>query len=75
MEREYSTYLFEYFHNDSYWNFRIKAASEEDALERLKRIPYARLLGTVQGSVPAGMGFIARLACWWKNLHLFEKKT
>jgi len=77
MEREYNTYLFEYFHEDSFWVIPISASSEDDAKARMQRLPYARLLGIARGKIPAtiGSGALVRLLCWWKNLHLFDKKT
>ena len=75
MEREYSTYLFEYFHNDSWWAITICASSEEDARARMKKLPLAKFLGTVQGKIPAQFGWLARLVCWWKNLALLKENT
>lgn len=46
-------YLFTYHHQGSDWSFDIPADSEADAIERLKKLPMARLEGTISMRIPA----------------------
>lgn len=64
----YSTYLFEYYHEGSWWAFTIPARSEDEALERVNKLPHATFLGSVAEEIPARFGWVARLLCWWRNL-------
>lgn len=64
---DFKTYLFEYDHDGSRWSFEIKATSVEDAEARVQRLPWARYVGELQGILPAPLGFVARLLCWWRN--------
>jgi hypothetical protein len=67
MNEKWKTYLFEYYHDGSWWSLEIPAASEQDALDRLKKLPLAKFLGTLEMKVPARLGLFARLLCWYHN--------
>ena len=67
---KYETYLFSYHHKGSEWTIEIKAASPEDAQERMNKMPLARYDGVLVMSIPAympGAGLFIRAWCWWKN--------
>ncbi len=76
MDKRYHRYLFSYYHNDAWWGLVIPAISEDDARNRLNKLPLARLDGTVEMEVPAvhGMGIFVRMACWWRNRAHRQKK-
>jgi len=67
MDQSFSKYLFEYYHDGAQWSIVIPASSEEDAMERIRKMPYARLLGTLDTETPVRSGFSTRLNCWWRN--------
>jgi hypothetical protein len=62
-----STYLCRYHHEDAIWSFEIKARSEQDARDRLAKIPNAEYLGVLQMKLPVEFGIFARLLCWLQN--------
>jgi hypothetical protein len=64
---ELRTYLFEYNHEGTTWGMELKARSEQDALERLSKLPYAKYCGVLQFKLPVELGIFARLLCWWQN--------
>ena len=74
INKEYGTYLFEYHHEGSWWAFTIPAASEQEAIERINKLPHAKLLGVVAMKIPAQLGFVARFLCWWRNLRARETR-
>jgi hypothetical protein len=76
MEERYHRYLFSYYHNNSWWSFVIPAPSEEDARERLNKLPLARLDGTLEMEIPAfpGVGLFVRFMCWRRNRAYQRKK-
>jgi hypothetical protein len=76
MEEPYHRYLFSYYRNNSWWSLVIPATSEEDARERLNKLPLARLNGTLGMEIPAlpGAGLFVRVACWWRNL-VWQRKN
>lgn len=47
----FQDYLFEYPHNGGTWSLKVKAASPEDARERLKSMAWARYRGEVAATV------------------------
>lgn len=69
MEEQYPRYLFSYYHNHAWWSLVIPATSEEDARERLNKLPLARLDGILEMEIPAlpGVGLLVRFLCWWRN--------
>jgi hypothetical protein len=69
VEQDFSKYLFEYYHEGSWWNLEVPARSEEDAKERIKLMHRARLLGTVETEFAAlsGARYFARFLCWCRN--------
>lgn len=67
-------FLFEYDWEGKTYGFDICARSEEEARDRLKRLPLARLLGPGERSqVPANaltrwaLPYWLTLVCWWRN--------
>ena len=62
-------FLFEYDWEGKTYGFDIPARSEEEALDRLKRLPLARFLGQGDGNpVPISKGgFMIPLVVWWRN--------
>lgn len=67
MDEKWNTYLFRYQHDEAIWSFEIKARSEQDARERLEKLPYAQYLGVLQMKLPVELGIFARLLCRWHN--------
>jgi hypothetical protein len=67
MNPGWQTFLFEYHHDGSQWTIEIPATSEEDAIERLNKLPLARYIGTLEMKVPVQLGLFARFFCWYRN--------
>jgi hypothetical protein len=67
MSEEWKTYLFEYRHDGATWTVEIPARSEEDAKERIAKLQYATLLGTVHLKLPMKLGIFARLVHRWQG--------
>ena len=67
---EWNTYLFTYpFEGDNY-SFLLPARSSDDALERVKKLPWATYEGTVTGEYnPVAFPFV-RL--WWAIKRYFR---
>lgn len=63
-------YLFEYDHDGATVRFLVRATSESDANERLRKMSFARYMGQGDGvAVPLSRGgFLAPLIVWWRNL-------
>jgi hypothetical protein len=64
-------YLFQYHHMGSWWVLEMYASDEDDARDRVNKLPHAQLLGERMGAIPAlggAGGILVRLICWWKNL-------
>jgi hypothetical protein len=58
---KFKTYLFSYrFQGDS-WCFEIKAASPEEAKERLSALVFAKYDGEVKAKIHVPTGFLPRL--------------
>lgn len=66
-EKSYQTYLFSYQHQGKQWCFDIVAESQEDALERLSKLPTATYDGIERFRIPAKLGWFAKLLCWFRN--------
>lgn len=64
---DWKTFLFEYYHDGSWWTLEIPATSQEDAMDRLKKLPLAKCLGTLEMKVPVELGIFARVFCWYRN--------
>jgi hypothetical protein len=81
VDKKCKPYLFEYYHDGSWWGIPIKAYSEADARERMNKMPHAKSLGETVAVIPASrttavpLGLMVRLVCWWRNLqlHYFPK--
>lgn len=65
---EYKTYLFEYFHEGSWWMVEISATSLDDAQARIRKLPLAKPVGELVAKIPAGLGWIARAMCWLRSM-------
>jgi hypothetical protein len=66
--KETKKFLCHYRHDDAQWSIIIDAYDFEDAEVRIKKLGYLILDGELMGIVPARLGFIAKLFCWFKNL-------
>ena len=77
LEPGYSNFIFEYYHDGAWWSFTIPARSEQDAVDRVKKLPLAKYLGTVEMEIPvnAGAGLLARIICWWRNRYLTRQSA
>ena len=64
---EFKTYLVSYHHEGAQWNLELPARSYEDARARLEKLPLARIDGELVMSIPASLGFIARLTAAFRN--------
>ena len=64
----WNTYMFDYYHDGSWWSIDICARSIEDARERLNKLPQAKLAGEVYLTLPVELGWLAKLIVWWRNL-------
>lgn len=64
----YERHLFEYRYEGSEWGIEIKAASAEEAEERLKALAWARYKGRVIATIPAGPEPLFRIAAFLKNI-------
>jgi len=67
-ERKFQTYLFEYEYDGSTWGFEMKASTPEDAEARVQKLPWARYVGELKATFPIGLGWIAKLICYFQNL-------
>lgn len=66
---QYRKYLVEYNHDDAQWLITLYATSLEDAGERLRKIYYGKVLGTVEAEIPALTGgWLPGVVCWLRNL-------
>ena len=70
MADEHRTYLVDYGHRGKLWCMEVSAASEKDAMSRIRAAAAnGRVAGTLEMKIPAGLGagLLTRLICWWKN--------
>ena len=70
MEEPFNTYLFEYEFDGEMWGFEIKAASEDEAVRRVRALStQALILGERKCVIcaPRGFSFIARAVCAIRN--------
>ena len=69
LQQGYNKFLFEYYHDGAWWSFTLPARSEQEAIERIKKMPHAKLLGVVDAEIPANAasGLFARAYCVWRN--------
>ncbi len=65
---DYRTYLFNYNHAGASWGLEIKAASPEDAKQRLARLSFASYQGEVVAKVPAFAATPARAFVALRNI-------
>jgi hypothetical protein len=65
---KFQVYLFEYFHEGSWWSVKIPATSMDDAQARIDKMPLAKPVGELVAEVPARVGLLARVACSVRNL-------
>jgi hypothetical protein len=67
LKSEFKTYLFKYFHDGKWWMVEIPATSQDDAQERINKLPLAQPLGECFAKIPARIGWMAKLACVVRN--------
>lgn len=68
LDKGWNSYLFEYYHDGSWWCFEIPARSEQEARERVNKLPNAKHLGIIEAKLPGHLGLFAKLICWARNL-------
>jgi hypothetical protein len=68
MGSRFKTYLFEYFHEGSWWVLEISAPTMDDAQARINKLPHAKPVGEMVAKIPARLGLIARGICWFRYL-------
>lgn len=64
---EEETYLCEYFYGGSRWSIDITANSYEEAEAKLRSLSRGKVIGVVKASIPAHLGWIAKLIVAVKN--------
>ncbi len=70
MNNLYKTYLFSYEHAGASWVLEIKAADPDDAMQRIRRIPYAKYDGELMMKIETPSFISALLA---KILHFIGR--
>lgn len=69
VDRETKTFSFSYYHDGSWWTFRIKAYDRDDATERINKLPLAQYDGEIVAKIPAFVpSWTIRVATWFQNL-------
>jgi len=63
----FKTYLISYHHEGAQWNLELPARSYKDARARLQKLPSAWIDGELVMSVPASLGFLARVVAVLRN--------
>jgi hypothetical protein len=61
-------FLFSYRYQGDEYSFDIPAETQKEAEFRLKQMQTAKYDGEVMATVPAELGWLAKLVVWWKNL-------
>ena len=61
-------FLCSYHHDGADWSMTIDAYDWEDASERCKKLGWLRLEGEFVASVPARVGWLAKIGCWIGNV-------
>jgi len=61
------THLFTYRYGNAEWEIEIPASSEQEARERLARIPYATYDGVLIAKIPAALGVFGKAAVYLRN--------
>lgn len=64
---ESKTFLISYHHQGAEWVLELKAHSAEDARERLKVLPLARIDGELVAKIPVSLGPLAAVATFLRN--------
>lgn len=64
---QFKVYLFEYFHEGSWWTVKVPATSMDDAQARMNKMPLAKPVGELFAEIPARLGFAARASCVIRN--------
>jgi hypothetical protein len=67
MENDFRTYLFRYSHAGANWGLEIKAASPEDAEQRIRRLAFATYQGEIIAKVPVIASTPARVVVTARN--------
>uniref|UniRef100_A0A832H5H6 Uncharacterized protein n=1 Tax=Oscillatoriales cyanobacterium SpSt-402 TaxID=2282168 RepID=A0A832H5H6_9CYAN len=68
MQGSFKTFICEYRFNNPRWGFEIKAASLEEAEQRLRSLSQGRVLGELKAVIPYQLGWLAKLWFWVGNL-------
>lgn len=68
MEEDFKTFTCEYRFNGERWGFEIKAASLEEAEQRLRSLSQGQVLGELKAVIPHQLGWFAKLWVWAANL-------
>lgn len=63
-----ATYVGTYRFEGEEWAIRLQARSHGEAQARLRSIGLGRIDGELVAEIPAGMGWLARLACRVRNM-------
>jgi hypothetical protein len=64
----FATYTGTYRFDGEEWAIRLQARSHGEAQARLRSIGLGRIDGELVAEIPAGMGWLARLACRVRNM-------
>lgn len=62
MNDQFKTFVFSYEYRGASWVMELKASSPEDAQQRLRQLPWARLDGELVAKVPVAPNWLAKLA-------------
>ena len=66
-ELDFKTYLVSYNHVGARWVIELKAASEQDARQRLGKLVYGKIDGELMAAIPVGLGLLARVIVGLRN--------
>jgi hypothetical protein len=75
VNEKFREYLLEYGYQGARWSATIQAISFEDAKARAQAMYWATVSGTVEATIPAGLGWFARAWCWMRNATIRQRKT
>lgn len=60
-------FLINYQHRGEQYALELHATDVEDAKARLNSLLYGRVCGEITGKLPAPLGPLASLICWFRN--------
>lgn len=64
---ESKTFLISYHHHGAEWVLELKARDVDDARERLRVLPLARIDGELKAKIPASLGPLATVITFLRN--------